>query len=58
MGDLKTMHIDIPVKTEGLSDTQVSQSRNQHGDNSIEMREDRLLRHILKEVVLEVRRNH
>ncbi len=53
MGDLKTMDIDIPVKTEGLSDIQVSQSRNQHGNNSIEMREDRLLRHVLKEIVLQ-----
>lgn len=53
MDDLKTMDIPTPIKAGGLSDTQVSQSRNQHGNNSIEMREDRLLRHILKEVVLQ-----
>ena len=41
------------IKIEGLSEAQVLESRNQHGNNSFEMREDRVLQHILKEVVLQ-----
>lgn len=37
----------------GLTNEQVTESRRQHGSNSLEMREDRVLLQVLKEVVLE-----
>jgi Ca2+-transporting ATPase len=37
----------------GLTTEQVIASRNQHGSNSIDMQEDRVLWHVLKEVVFE-----
>ena len=45
--------IPSQINIQGLSDTQVSQSRNQHGNNSIEIQEDRVFWHVLKEVVFE-----
>ena len=40
------------IDLQGLSDTEVSKSRDQYGNNSIEITEKRVLWHVLKEVVL------
>ena len=45
--------ITTQINIKGLSDAQVSQSRNQFGNNSIEIQENRVLWHVLKEVVFE-----
>ena len=39
--------------TTGLTNEQVTESRRQHGSNTLEMQEDRVLLQVLKEVVLE-----
>ena len=39
--------------TTGLTNEQVTESRRQHGSNTLEMQEDRVLPEVLKEVVLE-----
>jgi P-type Ca2+ transporter type 2C len=41
------------VTNKGLTDEQVAASRQQHGSNTLEMQEDRVLLQVLKEVVLE-----
>jgi len=45
--------IENQNKIPGLSDTEVSQSRDLHGNNSIEIQEDHVFWHVLKGVVLE-----
>lgn len=41
------------INTKGLTEEQVIKSREMHGNNSFEIKEDRLLKEVLKEVVLE-----
>jgi Ca2+-transporting ATPase len=41
------------INIKGLSDTEVSKSRDQYGNNSIKITENRVLWHALKEVVFE-----
>jgi ATPase, P-type (transporting), HAD superfamily, subfamily IC len=45
--------ISAQIKIQGLSDADVSRSRNEFGNNSIDIKEDHVFRHILKEVVSE-----
>ena len=45
--------IENQNKIKGLSDNEVSISRDIHGNNSLEIEEDRVFRHVLKGVVLE-----
>lgn len=45
--------MNIPDTNKGLTEEQVTASRQQHGSNTLEMQEDRVLLEVLKEVVLE-----
>ena len=45
--------IPSQINIQGLSDAQVSQSRNLNGSNTIEIQEDRVLQHVFKEVILQ-----
>ena len=45
--------IAAPIKLQGLSDADVSRSREQFGNNSFNIKEDHIFRQILKEVVSE-----
>ena len=42
------------INTKGLTEEQVIKSREIHGNNSFEIKEDRVLLEVLKEVVLEL----
>ena len=45
--------MDPSIDTKGLTAEEVIASRRQYGSNAIEMQEDRVFWHVLKEVVLE-----
>jgi Ca2+-transporting ATPase len=49
----KFVPMNIDTSTKGLNTSQVEASRTQHGNNSFEIKEDRVLLEVLKEVVLE-----
>ena len=44
--------MNIDTTTNGLNSEQVEASRTQHGNNSFEIKEDRVLLEVLKEVLL------
>ena len=41
------------INLNGLSDTDIVQSRNLHGNNSIKAQDDHVFGHLLKEIVVE-----